>query len=67
MTPGSYTSEKTFQAWVHLRVTAPKLLVQELAKLKPESLQEFKFLNSLLHGHGLEELLQELQSEQELR
>ncbi len=59
--------EKTYQQWVHLRDTNPTYMAQELAKLRPSSMEEYKFLNLLLQGRGLKELLLELQSEQELR
>jgi len=67
MTDQNTPSEKTFQEWGRLRVTNPILLAQELAKLKPQSTEEYNFLSSLLQGHGLKELLQALASEQELR
>ncbi len=63
----AFQLEKTSQQWDLSKVLNQILLVQDLAKLKPQSMEEFKLLNLLVRDHGLKELLSELSQEQELR
>ncbi len=70
MTPKELTnilSEKNYRLRDRLGTFSPNLSDQELAKLRLAYMLEPGLLDSYPNARGLLELLQELQSEQELR